>query len=120
MIKATGLLKRFGGHKAVDGVDLAIPKGSCFGLLGPNGAGKTTTISMLVGILKPDGGAVTMDDGPVSKRRVGFVPQEIALYDDLSATENLRFFGMLYDLTGAKLAERVDAALGVANLRDRA
>ena len=120
MLKATGLLKRFGDHKAVDGVDLAVPKGSCYGLLGPNGAGKTTTISMLVGVLRPDAGTVEMDGAPVSKLRVGFVPQDLALYDDLSAGENLRFFGMLYDLSGTRLTERVDAALGLANLRDRA
>ena len=103
MIQATGLFKSFGDHKAVDGVDLTIPKGSCFGLLGPNGAGKTTTISILVGVLAPDAGTVAMDGAPVSKRRIGFVPQELALYDDLTAEENLRFFGMLYDLSGAKL-----------------
>lgn len=120
MLKATGLVKRYGSHLAVDGVDLAIPKGSCFGLLGPNGAGKTTTISMLVGVLVPDAGAITMDDAPVSKRRIGFVPQEIALYDDLTTEENLRFFGRLYDLSGARLVERVRAALDLAGLKERA
>ena len=120
MLKATGLLKRFGDHTAVDRIDLTIPQGSCFGLVGPNGAGKTTTISMLVGILKPDSGTVEMDGAPVSKRRIGFVPQELALYDDLTAFENLRFFGLLYDLSGAKLQERIDAALALANLKDRA
>ena len=126
MIQATGLSKRFGDHKAVDGVDLRIPKGSCYGLLGPNGAGKTTTISMLVGVLAPDAGSVALDGAPVRptdaafKRRIGFVPQELALYDDLTAEENLRFFGMLYDLGGDVLAGRIDAALALANLRDRA
>jgi len=120
MLKATGLLKRFGDHTAVDRVDLTIPQSSCFGLVGPNGAGKTTTISMLVGVLKPDAGTVEMDGAPVSKRRIGFVPQELALYDDLTAWENLRFFGLLYDLSGAKLQERIEAALALANLKDRA
>jgi ABC-2 type transport system ATP-binding protein len=120
MLKATGLLKRFGDHTAVDRIDLTIPQGSCFGLVGPNGAGKTTTISMLVGILKPDAGTVEMDGAPVPKRRIGFVPQELALYDDLTAWENLRFFALLYDLSGAKLQERIDAALALANLKDRA
>ena len=120
MLCATGLVKRYGDHVAVDGVDLTLPQGACFGLLGPNGAGKTTTISMLVGILAPDAGTVEMDGAPVPKARVGFVPQELALYDALSAEENLRFFGMLYDLAGARLKTRVDAVLDVANLRDRA
>ena len=120
VLQATGLIKSFGDHRAVDGVDLLIPTGSCFGLLGPNGAGKTTTISMLVGVLRPDAGAVAMDGAPVSKRRVGFVPQDLALYDDLPADENLRFFGMLYDLSGARLKARVEAVLDLANLRDRA
>ncbi|RYG21761.1 ABC transporter ATP-binding protein [bacterium] len=120
MLKAQGLLKRFGDHLAVDRVDLTIPQGGCFGLLGPNGAGKTTTISMLVGILKPDAGTVEMDGAPVSKRRIGFVPQELALYEELTAWENLRFFGLLYDLSGKRLEERIGAALAVANLKDRA
>lgn len=120
MLKATGLVKKFGDHTAVDGVDLAIPKGSCFGLLGPNGAGKTTTISMLVGVLKPDAGSVAMDGGGDFKQKIGFVPQELALYDELTADENLRFFGLLYNLTGATLQARIDAALDLANLRDRA
>ncbi len=120
MLQASGLLKRYGDHLAVDGVDLSIPKGSCFGLLGPNGAGKTTTISMLVGVLTPDAGTIALDGSPVSKRRVGFVPQDLALYDDLSAEENLRFFGMLYDLSGAKLAGRIEASFEIANLKDRA
>lgn len=126
MLQATGLTKRYGDHAAVDGIDLAIPKGSCFGLLGPNGAGKTTTISMLVGVLAPDAGSVTLDGLAVRptdaafKRRVGFVPQELALYDELTAEDNLRFFGMLYGLTGDALKARIDAALDLANLRDRA
>ncbi len=123
MLKATGLLKRFGDQIAVDGVDLSIPKGSCFGLLGPNGAGKTTTISMLVGVLKPDAGSVEMDGlSSVTgfKAKIGFVPQELALYDELSAEENLRFFGLLYGLAGDKLRSRIDAALELANLKDRA
>jgi len=120
MLKATGLVKKFGDHTAVDGVDLAIPKGSCFGLLGPNGAGKTTTISMLVGVLKPDAGSVAMEGGGDFKTKIGFVPQELALYDELTADENLRFFGLLYGLTGDALRTRIDAALSVANLKDRA
>lgn len=123
MLKATGLLKRFGDQVAVDGVDLSIPKGSCFGLVGPNGAGKTTTISMLVGVLKPDGGTVEMDGVAANanfKTKIGFVPQELALYDELTAEENLRFFGLLYSLKGDALTARIEAALDLANLKDRA
>jgi len=123
MLKATGLQKRFGDHIAVDGVDLSIPKGSCFGLLGPNGAGKTTTISMLVGVLKPDAGIVEMDGASATasfKTKIGFVPQELALYDELTAEENLRFFGLLYGLTGDQLSARIESALSLANLKDRA
>lgn len=126
MLQAKGLSKKFGDHQAVDGVDLDIPKGSCYGLLGPNGAGKTTTISMLVGVLAPDAGTVSLDGAtvrptdPAFKNRIGFVPQDLALYDELTGEENLRFFGMLYGLSGDALKRRIDAALGLANLRDRA
>ena len=126
VLTATGLVKRYGEHTAVAGVDLAVPRGSCFGLLGPNGAGKTTTISMLVGVLTPDAGTISLDGESARptdrafKRRIGFVPQELALYDDLTAEENLRFFGRLYDLRGERLEERVSAALALANLQDRA
>lgn len=126
MLKAHGLRKRYGDTLAVDGVSFEIAKGACFGLLGPNGAGKTTTIGMLVGVLDPDAGTIELDGKPAAvstaayKERIGYVPQEIALYDDLTADQNLRFFGMLYDLTGERLQQRIDAALDVANLRDRA
>ena len=89
------------------------PDGETYGLLGPNGAGKTTTISMIAGILEPDGGTVEIDGRSVtakhrdSKRVLGFVPQEIALFDDLSASENLRFFGGLQGLRGAELRRRM-------------
>ena len=134
MLQATGLTKRYGDHAAVDGIGLAIPKGSCFGLLGPNGAGKTTTISMLVGVLAPDAGTFEWDGRAVRpmdaafKRRVGFVPQELALYDELSAEDNMRFFGGLYGLSssgmtadnsGSPLHSRIEFALDLANLRER-
>lgn len=120
MLEAAGLVKRFGDHLAVDHIDLSISKGSCFGLLGPNGAGKTTTISMVVGVLSPDAGRVEWDGAPISKSRIGYVPQELALYDDLTAEENLRFFALLYGLSGATLLERSRAALAIAGLSDRA
>lgn len=125
MLQACGLAKRFGANVAVDGVDLEIRKSSCFGLLGPNGAGKTTTIGMLVGVLTPDQGQVLLDGKPMRvgdaafKRRIGYVPQEIALYEDLNAGDNLRFFGSLYGLAGDALAKASDRVLEVAGLGDR-
>ena len=121
-----GVRRRFGNLVAVDGVSLRIAEGEVYGLLGPNGAGKTTTVSMICGLLDPDDGSVTvsgtsMQKAPVvAKASIGFVPQDIALYLDLSARENLRFFGQLYGLTGATLNERVAAVLHIVDLADRA
>lgn len=125
-LTATDLRKRFGDTQAVDGVSFEIAQGESYGLLGPNGAGKTTTISMVCGLLKRDAGDVTVDGkvldekSTATKEAIGYVPQDIALYPDLSGRENLRFFGRLYGLSGAKLAERVDAVLDLVELRDRA
>jgi len=124
MIQATDLRKQFGELVAVDGVSLDIPRGETFGLLGPNGAGKTTTISMLAGVLKPDLGEVRIDGSsdPTRssvRRKLGIAPQAIALYDEMTAEENLAFFGRLYGLTGKVLKERVNWALEFANLSDR-
>ena len=120
MIEITGLGKTFGtGPKAVralDGIDLLIEPGM-FGLLGPNGAGKTTTISMLSCLLKPSGGSATVAGFDLSrqandiKRRIGLVPQDLALYPTLSAKDNLLFYGRIYGLKGAQLKQRVDDAL---------
>lgn len=126
MLSAKGLRKTFGKAVAVDGVDLLVEKGSCFGLLGPNGAGKTTTISIIVGVLEPDVGSISLEnepEGPTSqsfKKRIGYVPQELALYEDLTAWENLRFFALIYGLAGARLNERIGACLKIAGLEDRA
>ncbi|RYG44113.1 ABC transporter ATP-binding protein [bacterium] len=126
VLRACGLTKRYGERVAVDDLSLDIPAGGFYGLLGPNGAGKTTTLSMLVGVLKPDGGTIEFGGAavnagsPVYKRRIGYVPQELALYDDLSAADNLRFFGALYGLSGKTLETRVSAALELAGLLDRA
>src|SRR5690348_921546 len=101
MLRVSSLRKRFGTVEAVKDVSFEVGKGVCYGLLGPNGAGKTTTISMIVGTLEPDAGTVTVLDKPVgvnrydAKRHIGYVPQEVAVYDELSATDNLRFFGSL-------------------------
>ncbi len=126
VLTATDLRKRFGDRVAVDGVSFAIAKGETYGLLGPNGAGKTTTVSMICGLLQADGGSVSVAGSPVTptaskaKAAIGYVPQELALYPDLSATENLRFFGRLYGLSGNTLTERTAATLGLVGLADRA
>jgi ABC-2 type transport system ATP-binding protein len=112
VLACRGLRKSFGERVAVDGVSLEIAEGECYGLLGPNGAGKTTTISMLCGLLAPDEGEVTVDGAALTagatapKAAIGYVPQEIALYPELTARENLAFFGRLYGIRGAALRER--------------
>src|SRR5712692_7911384 len=126
MLQATDLRKSFGATSAVAGVSLAVDPGEIVGLLGPNGAGKSTTISMICGLVKPDGGTVTIAGEPVGedaaavKRGIGLVPQEISLYEDLSALGNLELFGALYGLEGSVLAERIHAALELVGLADRA
>jgi ABC-2 type transport system ATP-binding protein len=125
MIRAHGLRKAYGNVQAVDGVSLELAAGETFGLLGPNGAGKTTTIHMLIGALRPDEGEVAIKDEidptrPDVRRHLGVAPQVEALYEELSAAENLAFFGRLYGLAGARLKERVTWCLGLAGLTDRA
>ena len=120
-----GLTRRFGDRVAVDDVSLAVAPGETYGLLGPNGAGKTTTIRMVCGLLQPDAGTVLVAGAPVSrtavagKALIGYVPQEVALYPDLSARENLRFFGRLYRLHGAALDRRISEVLELVDLADR-
>ena len=120
------LRKRYGERLAVDGVGFQVAAGETYGLLGPNGAGKTTTISMICGLLRRDGGEVTVagvsldrDPGAV-KAAIGYVPQDVALYQDLTGRENLRFWARMYGLAGGELADRVDAALTVVGLTERA
>ena len=123
-ISVRGLRKAYGDIVAVDGVSFEIGRGETFGLLGPNGAGKTTTLSLIVGSLRPDAGTVVVDGEPDPardsvRRRIGTAPQAIALYGDLTAEENLRFFGSLYGLAGRQLRERVDWALAFSGLGSR-
>ena len=124
MIIADTIRKQFNGLVAVDDLSFSVSKGEVFGLLGPNGAGKTTTISMLVGVLQPEAGRVRIDgDGdprqPQVRRKIGGAPQAVAIYNELTAEENLKFFGRLYGLHGAALRERVQWALDMAGLTER-
>jgi ABC-2 type transport system ATP-binding protein len=126
VLRCVDLRKRFGERVAVDGIGFTIGPGETYGLLGPNGAGKTTTISMVCGILGRDGGEVLIEDRPFDpgatelKGEIGYVPQDLAIYPDLSARENLAFFGRLYGLTGRPLADRVAEVLEIVDLADRA
>jgi ABC-2 type transport system ATP-binding protein len=125
-IEVLDLQKSFGENKAVQGVRFEVKQGEIFSLLGPNGAGKTTTISMLSCLLRPnDGDARVMghsirSDSMGVKSVLGVVPQEIALYEDLTARENLSFWGKMFGLRGSKLKLRVDEVLDIIGLRDRA
>jgi ABC-2 type transport system ATP-binding protein len=125
MIQAEKLCKRYGRVVAVDGVSISIERGKVLGLLGPNGAGKTTTVSMLCGLVTPDSGEVRIDGNPLrgdtdpAKRKLGVVPQDLALYDELSALANLRFFGALYGLAGHALSSAIDRTLALVGLEER-
>ncbi len=123
MLICQGLRKRYGDRLAVDGVSFFIAPRECYGLLGPNGAGKTTTISMLCGLTLPDEGDVSVDGcagGTLeAKAAIGYVPQDLALYPDLSAIENLTFFGQLYGLAGKELQGRIGETLELVGLADR-
>lgn len=125
-INVQNLQKSFGENQAVQGVSFDVAEGEIFSLLGPNGAGKTTTISMLSCLLRPDGGDARVMDHSIRtdamgvKSVLGMVPQEIALYEDLTARENLTFWGKMYGLRGAALKSRVNEVLAVIGLSDRA
>jgi ABC-2 type transport system ATP-binding protein len=126
VIEVTGLQKRYGELVAVDGISFRAEPGQIFGLLGPNGAGKTTTIGCISGLLEPTGGHVRLlghdvvTAGRTARQQLGVVPQELALYEDLSATENLLFWGGTYGLRGATLKARIREVLTTIGLLDRA
>lgn len=126
MLQVDGLRKSFGNTRAVDGVTFHVVAGEAYGLLGPNGAGKSTTINLILGLLPADAGSVTVGGLDLRakasqvKQMIGFVPQDIALYPTLSARENLSFWGRMYGLSGATLAQRTDEALNMVGLADRA
>jgi len=124
-VEVKGLSKSFQDVKAVKSADFQIQKGDIFSLLGPNGAGKSTTISMLSCLLEPTAGEAWVmghsirDQAPEVRKSIGVVPQEVALYPDLSARENLTFWGRMYGLRGVELSSRADEVLEVIGLTDR-
>src|SRR6266536_2210740 len=125
MLQVNQLGKSFGPLVAVDDVSFKVDRGTLVGLLGPNGAGKTTTVSMIAGLVTPEKGDVLVEGARLSgdtdpkKRRIGLVPQDLALYDELSARANLRFFGALYNLSGAALYKAITSAVQLVGLADR-
>lgn len=124
MIQVESLNKRFGNIHAVRDVSLEIHPGQIFGLLGPNGAGKSTSISMMTGLIDADSGSVSLSGlNPQSKEaryKIGLIPQSIALYEELTATDNLSFFASLYDIPKNQLESRMEWALDFVGLKDRA
>ena len=126
ILECSGIRKSFGDNAAVKGIGFSIARGETYGLLGPNGAGKTTTISMIAGLLEADAGEITLGgetmnpDATHTKRLVGLVPQDLAIYPDLGAAENLEFFGQLQGMKGPELRRRVAEVLEIIELTDRA
>jgi len=124
-IEVLNLRKHFNGNQAVQGICFNVQAGEIFSLLGPNGAGKSTTISMLSGLLEPDEGDAMVSGHSIlrqaqaARAALGVVPQDIALYPDLSAAENLTFWGKMYGLRGKLLRQRVDEVLDIIGLADR-
>lgn len=125
-LEVSNLTKKYGNKKVVDDLSFQVRTGEIFGLIGPNGAGKTTTMMMIIGLLKPDSGTVTLDGqmfepGSAEMRSYfGVVPQELAIYPDLSAFQNLRFFGGLNGLRGPQLKDRIERVLDLTGLTSNA
>ena len=126
MLTVQDLRKSFGSLEAVKGVSFTVEKGESYGLLGPNGAGKSTTINMITGLFAPTSGEIRVKNIDVIKypknaqKWIGVVPQEIALYQAMSARENLKFWGRMYDLSGDELEKSVDQVLEIIGLTERA
>lgn len=124
MVKLEKVTKRFGAKTVVDNFSLEVGRGELFGLLGPNGAGKTTTINMIIGALAPDSGMIGINGSGTPgkqaiKRLMGVVPQTLAVYETLTALQNLDFFGRLYGLAGRELKDRIDRVFEIVNLSER-
>lgn len=125
VVEVKGLVKQFKGNTAVNGVDLCVEEGEIFGLLGPNGAGKSTTLNTVLGLLRADGGTVKLFDkdfqhhGKEIKQQVGYVPQDFAFFETLSALDNVTYWGKLYNLKGAELKKAVKEALEFTGLWER-
>lgn len=125
MLSLTSVTKRYGAFTALNDISLEVAAGEFFGLLGPNGAGKSTLMSLVSGLRSPDAGTVRLDGAAVSahaadtRLRLGLVPQNLALYLELSAEDNLRIFGELYGLRGTVLKQRIDEGLAAVELADR-
>jgi ABC-2 type transport system ATP-binding protein len=126
MLRVNELSKNYGDLVAVDKISFSAEKGTVFGLLGPNGAGKSTTINCISGLLKPTSGHASVaghdvvTDGKAARKSLGVVPQELALYEDLPAVENLRYWGKAYGVRGQALEDRVTQVLEYIGLSDRA
>lgn len=126
LLEVQQLTKSFGTRKVVDDVSFSVRQGQTIGLLGPNGAGKSTTVNIICGLLQADSGHIKLSGQEMSagnnqaKQKLGLVPQDLALFEDLSARENLKIFGALYGLTGKHLQARCDAVLELVSLSDRA
>ncbi|HML50399.1 MAG TPA: ABC transporter ATP-binding protein [Propionicimonas sp.] len=124
-IKVTGLTKTFGDFTAVDGIDIAVPRGQIFGFLGPNGSGKTTTIRMLTGTLRPQGGQAEVLGTDVVhhadqvQQRIGYMSQKFALFEDMTVDENLRFYAGIYQVPAEEFAQRREYVLRMADLVGR-
>jgi ABC-2 type transport system ATP-binding protein len=126
LVEVEALRKEYDGLVAVDGIGFTAEPGAIFGLLGPNGAGKSTTIGCIAGLLQPTSGTVRVQghdvvrDGLAARACLGLVPQELAVYEDLSASENLEYWGSAYGMRGTRLRERVREVLALVGLLDRA
>ncbi len=124
MIKLNNIIKRYGNTLAVDNLSLTINEGEIFGLLGPNGAGKSTTNKMLIGLLKPNAGTITINGldvqqhGIETRKYLSIVPQELAIYEHITARQNVHFFGRLSGLKGKKLQDHVTSALQFTELSE--
>lgn len=122
-VQTTGLTRNFGSFRAVDGIDLAVPSGSLYGFLGPNGAGKSTTIKCLTGLLRPTSGTMTilgidpLVDAVSVKRRIGVVPEDLALFDRLTAEETLSFVAQVHGIDPATAKQRSADLLDVMDLK---